>query len=211
MSSNADNSLLAYPSSETSGKVQIFDLLELRPVCEIAAHEASVSKMAFNFHGNLLATASSKGTIIRVFNTKTGQRVYQFRRGSYPARIHCLNFSLRDDLLAASSDSGTTHIFKLQNTKISEGKQNLSINSIISNPVSILDGDRNFAHLTLPNCGVLTKCAINASSSAVFVIGMDGCFYHYKLDVEVGGQCELLHQHSFKLTDDFNSMSNMSI
>ena len=39
--------------------------------------------------------------------------MFQFRRGTYPARIYSLVFSLDSQLLGVSSDSDTVHIYKL--------------------------------------------------------------------------------------------------
>ena len=66
-----------------------------------------------NNEGTLLATASEKGTIIRVFALPSAQKLYQFRRGSMPARIHCMSFNATSTLLCVSSATETIHIFKL--------------------------------------------------------------------------------------------------
>lgn len=60
-----------------------------------------------------MATASDKGTVIRVFSVPNGEKVFQFRRGSYSARIFSISFNAVSTLLAVSSDTDTVHIFKL--------------------------------------------------------------------------------------------------
>lgn len=94
--------------------LQIVNCITLVPVCVIAAHRSAISRVAFNVEGTLLATASDKGTIIRVFNPLTGQKLHQLRRGAYPAVIYYLSFSLRSDFLCVTSDSDTAHIYRLQ-------------------------------------------------------------------------------------------------
>jgi autophagy-related protein 18 len=68
--------------------VLIFDLLSLSVSNIIQAHKAPISCLALNSTGTLLATSSEKGTVIRVFSVPGAQKLYQFRRGSYPARIY---------------------------------------------------------------------------------------------------------------------------
>ena len=61
--------------------------------------------------GTLLATASEKGTIVRVWNVSSSTCLHEFRRGVERATITCLSFSWDDQWLSCTSDKGTTHIF----------------------------------------------------------------------------------------------------
>lgn len=97
----------------TSGKVIIFDCLTLKAQNVIEAHRAPLSAMALNSDGTLLATASVTGTIIRVFSVPRGEKLYQFRRGTYPTTIYSMSFNLSSTLLCVSSTSDTVHIFRL--------------------------------------------------------------------------------------------------
>jgi hypothetical protein len=49
-----------------------------------------------------------------VFALPSGERLHQFRRGSYPATIHSLVFSPDASLLVVSSESDTVHVFRLE-------------------------------------------------------------------------------------------------
>ena len=66
-----------------------------------------------NGQGTLLATASDKGTIIRVFSVPQAEKLYQFRRGSIPSSIYHMSFNLSSTLLCVSSASETVHVFRL--------------------------------------------------------------------------------------------------
>jgi autophagy-related protein 18 len=96
-----------------SGDVLLYDACALQPVTVIEAHKSPLSCIALSSDGTTLATASDKGTIIRVFSVPGADKLFQFRRGSLPAKIYSLNFDLSSTLLACSSDSETIHIFKL--------------------------------------------------------------------------------------------------
>lgn len=102
-------------SSITSrvGDVIIFNAKTLQPYCVIEAHKATLAAIALSSDGLLLASASVKGTIIRVFSVETGQKLYQFRRGTYGTKIYSLSFSSDNKFLTASSATETVHIFKL--------------------------------------------------------------------------------------------------
>ncbi|KAK4224973.1 autophagy-related protein 18 [Podospora fimiseda] len=97
----------------TSGEVLIYDTIKMKVNSVIEAHNSPLHCIAMNSDGTLLATASEKGTIVRVFDFATGQKLYQFRRGTTPSSIHNMSFNLSSTLLCVSSVSNTVHIYKL--------------------------------------------------------------------------------------------------
>lgn len=108
-------------SQAASGHVLLFDALTLQAVNVIEAHRTSLSCISMNQDGTRLATASDKGTIIRVFSVPTAEKLFQFRRGSMPARIFSISFNLTSTLLCVSSATETVHIFRLtQSSNASE-------------------------------------------------------------------------------------------
>ncbi|KAK5000387.1 autophagy protein [Elasticomyces elasticus] len=96
-----------------SGDVLIFDADKLEEVNVIQAHKAPLSCVALNNESTLLATASEKGTIIRVFSVPAAQKIHEFRRGSMPARIYSMSINATSTLLCCTSGTETIHIFKL--------------------------------------------------------------------------------------------------
>lgn len=50
------------------GEVQIFDAVNLHAKTMIPAHDSPLAALNFSLSGNELATASEKGTVIRVFS-----------------------------------------------------------------------------------------------------------------------------------------------
>ncbi|KAF8077197.1 hypothetical protein N665_1057s0008 [Sinapis alba] len=80
----------------------------------VMAHDSRIACFALTQDGNLLATASSKGTLVRVFNTVDGTLRQEVRRGADRAEIYSLAFSSNAQWLAVSSDKGTVHVFGLK-------------------------------------------------------------------------------------------------
>ncbi|GAB1214529.1 autophagy protein [Aspergillus terreus] len=135
LSPSSDNCYLAYPLpqkappssfnppshappgsthvSPTTGEVLIFDALKLEAINVIEAHRSPLACITLNSDGTLIATASDKGTIIRVFSVPDGHKLYQFRRGSIPSRIYSMSFNTTSTLLCVSSSTETIHLFKL--------------------------------------------------------------------------------------------------
>ncbi|PSR70779.1 hypothetical protein PHLCEN_2v1827 [Hermanssonia centrifuga] len=143
LSPSSDNSYLAYPSpvpspssltqpnasqppavSSTSqtGDVLLFSTRSLSVANVIQAHKSPISFLSINSTGTLLATASEKGTVIRVWSIPGAEKLYQFRRGTREAKIYSISFNLMSTLLAVSSAHDTVHIFKLGPQKASSSK-----------------------------------------------------------------------------------------
>eukprot|EP00529_Nitzschia_sp_RCC80_P011898 CAMPEP_0113492434 /NCGR_PEP_ID=MMETSP0014_2-20120614/28073_1 /TAXON_ID=2857 /ORGANISM="Nitzschia sp." /LENGTH=580 /DNA_ID=CAMNT_0000386263 /DNA_START=330 /DNA_END=2072 /DNA_ORIENTATION=+ /assembly_acc=CAM_ASM_000159 len=120
LSTQINDMVLACPSV-TTGHVRV-ELYGLRKTVLIEAHESTVRALTLTADGTLLATASHKGTLLRVWNVHSSSCVYEFRRGVERATITCLAFSHDDQWLACSSDKGTTHIFYCDKTKNGKNK-----------------------------------------------------------------------------------------
>ena len=98
------------------GEVRV-ELLDARRSRFIVAHVDPLAALALTPSGGLLATASEKGTLVRVWNTADGSPLMELRRGTDRADIHSLAFSPAGDWLALSSDKGTIHVFALSDAR----------------------------------------------------------------------------------------------
>jgi len=105
------HTVLASPGLQ-QGHVRV-ELYDIRQQTLIPAHETALAALALNNTGKRLATASEKGTLIRVFDTATGDLLQELRRGADKATIYCIAFSDDCKWLACTSDKGTVHVFKL--------------------------------------------------------------------------------------------------
>ena len=96
----------------TRGSVRV-ELYNIKRKTFINAHESELAALALNLSGTRLATASDKGTLVRVYDTQTGALQQELRRGADRAVIYSICFDQLCKYLACSSDKGTVHIFKL--------------------------------------------------------------------------------------------------
>ena len=73
------NTVLACPGLQR-GHVRV-ELYDIRKTTLIPAHETDLACIALSLDGMRLATASDKGTLVRVFDTQTGQIQHVSWRG----------------------------------------------------------------------------------------------------------------------------------
>ncbi|KAI0385111.1 WD40 repeat-like protein [Hypomontagnella monticulosa] len=106
---------LVFPG-RTAGQVQVVQLAT-DSVSIIPAHSSSLRALQLSSNGELLATASEKGTIIRIFSTSSCAKLAERRRGSEFANIYSLRFSPSGNMLACTSDKGSLHIFDVPNPR----------------------------------------------------------------------------------------------
>jgi len=109
--------LLALPGAAGEGVVLVRDAGGSgHTLCELHAHRTPLAALAFSPDGSLLASASEKGTVIRIHALPSAEPVATLRRGLAPAAIVSLAFGPRTagpPLLVAASDSGTVHVFRV--------------------------------------------------------------------------------------------------
>uniref|UniRef100_A0A8D8TZG5 WD repeat domain phosphoinositide-interacting protein 2 n=1 Tax=Cacopsylla melanoneura TaxID=428564 RepID=A0A8D8TZG5_9HEMI len=214
---NSDNCYLAYPGSNSIGEVQIFDADNLHAKTMIPAHDSPLAALAFNSSGSRLATASEKGTVIRVFNVATGAKLFEFRRGvKRCVSIASLAFSASSCYLTASSNTETVHVFQLetppkentmprqQNDEQGQGWMGLlsqaitaSANYLPTQVTDVFNQGRAFATVHLPFHGMKNVCVVTTIQKMLrlLVASTDGFLYVYNLDPNEGGDCVLIRQH----------------
>ena len=83
------------------------------PVAIIVAHTTALTTLALPPSGRLLATTSSRGTLVRVWDALTGKLLREFRRGTDKADIYGVAFRPDERELCVWSDKGTVHVFTL--------------------------------------------------------------------------------------------------
>ncbi|PBP16432.1 SVP1-like protein 2 [Diplocarpon rosae] len=102
---------LAFPG-RTPGQVQLVEL-STGNVSIIPAHGSALRAIDISRDGEVLATASETGTLIRVFATSNCARIVELRRGVDHATIYSLAIAPSGQLLAVTSDKSTLHLFDI--------------------------------------------------------------------------------------------------
>jgi len=74
ISADPNISILANPDKK-KGAIRITNYDKPNHILTIEGHQNTISCMNLNFTGSLLASASDKGTIIRLFSTETGDAI----------------------------------------------------------------------------------------------------------------------------------------
>lgn len=108
---------------DSPGWIIVYDTINLRPRLIYKAHDASIAKVAISNSSSEIATASTKGTIIRVchlnfellhdFNKLKISHVTNFRRGHNLTTVNALKFNIDSSVLGCGSESNTIHFFSL--------------------------------------------------------------------------------------------------
>lgn len=106
------SSIIAFPD-EAKGYARIKNY-DTNTNITFKAHSSGIGYMSMNYDGSLLATASERGTLIRVYKSIDGTLLHEVRRGSEPAEICSICFEPSGTYIACSSMKGTIHIFTMK-------------------------------------------------------------------------------------------------
>ncbi|XP_063076686.1 WD repeat domain phosphoinositide-interacting protein 1-like isoform X2 [Engraulis encrasicolus] len=217
LSVNHSNSYLAYPGSTSIGEIVVYDTNSLSTVIVIPAHDSPLAAMSFNIQGTMLASASEKGTVIRVFSVPDGLKLFEFRRGMKRyVSISTLSFSADGQFLSASSNTETVHIFKLDHHPASEEEDSSTWSSYVGKvfsaastylPAQVSDmmhQDRAFATVRLNMFGLKNVCTMSIIQKLprLLVASSDGFLYIYNVDPQEGGECVLVNKHRLFNSDE---------
>lgn len=145
----------------------------------LPAHKHALASLALSYTGLLVATASSRGSIIRIHNTVTGERLHELRRGYTPSAIHSLRFSRNATLLCAASER-SLHLFTLGPERANIGTTAPPLASTA--PGSWLLGSsrhpRSVLTLQVPFPAV---CAFGANNSTLLAVCSNGMLQVFQL------------------------------
>ncbi|KAJ0079987.1 hypothetical protein Patl1_22567 [Pistacia atlantica] len=198
---------------DTVGQVRVQNF-EFSRTEFIMAHDSNIACLALTLDGRFLATASCKGTLIRVFNTSDGSLLQEVRRGADRAEIYSLAFSKTAQWLAVSSDKGTVHVFGLKihsDTSLTQTTTAVPQLDVSSNASSLsffkgvlpkyFSSVRSVAQVRLKE-GVKYLVGFGKNDFTVVIVGIDGSYYTYEFDPVEGGEMSRLEYYNFMKNEE---------
>ena len=193
------NTIVAYPDKNEIGSVKVKDYDKQNEIT-IKAHKGPINCLQLNKDGTILATASDKGTLIRLFDTSTGEPIQELRRGSENADIFSIAFDDSNKFLAVSSDRKTIHIFIINTNKEEKIEKNENNENTASNKKSVFGNFANFFNMGKKYFNSewsFAQFKVNSPKSictfgpdnSIIVVSNDGKYYQATFDPKVGGEC----------------------
>ncbi|EOD38252.1 hypothetical protein EMIHUDRAFT_426412 [Emiliania huxleyi CCMP1516] len=205
------------------------ELFDITRTTLISAHEASLSCIALSSYAMRHHTLWC--TLVRVWDTRSGQRLMELRRGAEPAAIQCMNFHADSSWLLVGSDHGTIHVFKLQEGDADQApeltppvpattlaypsdtpdnpRSSLSfLGSLLPKSLvpTYIQSQWSFAQFRMPGSErALTRtiCAFAPENTNSFlVVSADGTFYKCGFDPIRGGECYREDWQRFLMPED---------
>ena len=163
-----DSTIVVSPD-KNKGHIRIINY-DANTNIEVKAHESSINSISINQDGKLCATASDKGTLIRIFSTEKGKLIQELRRGSDKAEIKSICFDKSSKWLACTSDKGTVHIFSLAEThkviyetdkECSEEKKNpTSVFKFMKGIIPYFNSEWSFAQFRIPDSAAIDRKSV---------------------------------------------------
>lgn len=163
--------------------VKIKDIKNAANLITFEAHQNDVEYMTFNNDGTLLATASTKGTIIRIYNSLNGTMMHEFRRGLGASKIHYITFNHDSEYMAVISNKGTVHIYNLKNPSSNR-------KSMLKGLGGYFDSTWSFAWYNDEVIDPVRKCCFNKYNDLIIING-NHSFRKITFDKN-GGECKLV-------------------
>eukprot|EP00754_Rhynchopus_humris_P041571 Rhum_TRINITY_DN25128_c0_g1::Rhum_TRINITY_DN25128_c0_g1_i1::g.181171::m.181171/K17908/WIPI, ATG18; autophagy-related protein 18 len=207
LSMNDEHGVLAYPKGVTpgSGDVMVVEAMSGKTVHVVRAHKTVLSAIALSSDGTKLATASTKGTVIRVFGISSQGRteaplLYALRRGSSAASVYSLSFAPDARLLVCTSNKPTVHIWRADTASHdvmhAEGNGPGTVTDTMRN---IVQAERSWAQFTSPAPHTENIVAFSKNANKIYLATREGHMYIHSLNL-ASGECK--REAEYQLAND---------
>jgi WD40 repeat protein len=146
---------------------------------QIKAHQHEIDNLSVSNDGKYLITASTKGTLIRIFDINSGELIQEVRRGCDPVKILDLSLSNDNSVLLVSSVKGTLHLYNTELNEECEIKNKLwddyGMKYIRNVLPDYFSSQWSFSQIYLS--GVETFSVVDNKKKKVYVLGNNGQYY----------------------------------
>ena len=196
-----DNITIFYPD-DPIGNISIKDY-QKNKVTSFKAHRSSIACISINNTGTLIATASEKGTLIRIYDL-SGLLLQELRRGTQYANIYSIEFDKNDKYLVCSSDTGTIHIFCLSissdGNNVNNPNQNQTsmigkIYGMFGFKNEYLNSEWSFSQFNIPNYNSGFSICVFGLDNTLVVLTQSGKYYQIQFNPSTQGKCIKLQEH----------------
>ena len=205
--------IIAFPDKKIEGRISIKNY-DKKLSYLFFAHRTPLSCLHLNQEGNLIATSSLKGTLVRIYNILNGNLIQEVRRGTESAFINYVSFDPSQKYFAVVSDRKTIHLFFLNNNNVINNKENDNMkrkiisedkekkNEIIDNKKSVFNGFNKFIKYFGAEYS-FTRFKINSNKSicnfgpdnTIIIVSYDGKYYQVGFD-------PINNSESFKIQEE---------
>lgn len=169
-----DNCVFAFPHPQL-GCAQIVKLSSNgvdKEEFEIKCHNTKLAAMKLSQNGDILATASNKGTLVRIFSVQSQQQLSELRRGVDQAIITDISIDARNQYLSTTSDKGTVHVFKISENQENNANKKSSLSGL-SKLVGYFGSEWSASQFRIKDNNA--KCAI--VDNKIIAISTQGNYY----------------------------------
>ena len=140
-STQEQNCVLAFPSEQLNiVQVVYFNKDKDNEVKKFKVHDTAISMLRLSQDGSMLATASQKGTLIRIFDPKTEEKMQELRRGAQQAVITDICIDVTNKYVSCASDQGTIHVFNIKKDEAVEREEEADEGQAVLNKKSTFKG-----------------------------------------------------------------------
>jgi WD40 repeat protein len=196
--------ILAFPQNKSKGKIQIEKYsistkINKKIKTEIVnAHESNVVCIAVSKDGTLLASASEKGSYIRLFDTSNGALLAELKKGRKGTLTH-ISFELNNDYIGYASNIGKIYIYDINKVK----------KYISSQEKGKSDKKEDKKEIHKVKEKAIVKYRINETNyimgfiqpKSIVILTSDGKFYKASYVLKIGKKCNLLVDSFIKVVN----------
>ncbi len=182
-----ENAIIAVPGNVLGSVIIYNHALNTQQI--ITTHSNGLSAIALNCDGTRLATASERGTLLRIWDTQSRELIKELRRGLEVVTITSLTFDLDTTRLVVCSAKGTVHVFSLiQNSENDSINRKSSLSYISGYLPAYFSSEWSSVSFEVPPNSICTFS--NTSVDTIYVITPDARFLKYTYDPQKAtGSC----------------------